>query len=160
MQRGSIVLGEEGKQVVRAVFSQAGIYHLLVFGRAKREASPKTFCMRYKILTTGSGSNMVGFPEIHGSSGRASDWRFSPQSGYLKIGEVHDFNLTIPGASEVIVHDDSERITLKKNGAGQFSGRVKILGRKVSVYAAFHPAKKTGSSASQSYTSILSYEGY
>jgi len=160
VHRGSIVLGEEGKQVVRAVFSQAGIYHLLIFGRAKGEGGPQTFCMRYKISATGNAGGKVGFPEVHGRSSRSADWQFSPQSGYLKIGEVHNFNLTIPGASEVIVHDDSERITLKNNGAGQFSGRVKISGKKVAVFAAFEPAKKNGSSSSQSYTSILSYEGY
>lgn len=140
---------EDDRYVVRAAFPKPGNYTLRIY--AKKAGDPGgeySSAIEYSVLAQ-SGIDELTYPRTTGYFAEAGASLRFPMAGKLAAGSAQEFDLTVPGAEEVVVSSGGEWTRLAKEGE-RFRGEAALSEGEAQVAARF-PGER-------SYRVLLEYD--
>ena len=111
--------------LIKAVVPDSGNYVLRVF--AKNSSDPGNYqgAIDFNIQANGASANQGGYPKTYGMFSTQGVTVYSPMVGHLSPGTIQNFDLMVPGTSDVEVVIGQSWQKLSNNNA-RFTGSVNI----------------------------------
>jgi len=133
---------------IKAVVPAAGNYTLRVY--AKNSSDPGNYqgAIDFNIQAISASANLGGYPKTYGMFSTTGVTLYSPIVGHLSPGTVQNFDLVVPGSSDVEVVIGSVWNKLTQTN-GRFSGSINISAGTIQVCAKY--------SGNQNYSVLIEY---